>query len=307
MNIVIRASRIHDFDYLHEIENEYQSNKSFFREKELDFSIYEKKMSQNELFYESDSEMIKTITEGATDILRSVGEKIIEIVEKVKAFVQEQVQKIKDKLWDKRDKEKLLDKLKEEKPDVAERIQIQIENGNWNWKDFDGVSNFYKNVDNTLKEIEKADAKSTKGKIERAKETLAKSADVIIKVGAVAGGITAVVKGYRELRQYARNDRDSIVHDIDVIRDVAAQTGNTIQSFHVTSGNVRAELSMVQECSVNVLMESSDDMAVMKQKQSFVAYVSNLYSQVTRKAIGDRISYMNKMDSAVNRTIEKIK
>ena len=299
---MIRTSRIHDFDYLHEIENEYQSNKSFFREKELDFSIYEKKMSQNELFYESDSEMIKTITEGATDILRSVGEKIIEIVEKVKAFVQEQVQKIKDKLWDKRDKEKLLDKLKEEKPDVAERIQIQIENGNWNWKDFDGVSNFYKNVDNTLKEIEKADAKSTKGKIERAKETLAKSADVIIKVGAVAGGITAVVKGYRELRQYTRTDRDSIVHDIDAIRDVAAQTGTTIQSFHVTSGNVRAELS-----SVNVLMESSDDMAVMKQKQSFVAYVSNLYSQVTRKAIGDRISYMNKMDSAVNRTIEKIK
>lgn len=299
---MIRISRIHDFDYLHEIETEYQSNQSFFREKELDFSIYEKKMSQNELFYESDSEMIKTITEGAADILRSVGEKIIEIVEKVKAFVQEQVQKIKDKLWDKRDKEKLLDKLKEEKPDVAERIQIQIENGNWNWKDFDGVSNFYKNVDATLKEIEKADGKSTKGKIERAKETLAKSADVIIKVGAVAGAVMTVVKGYRDLRQYARSDRESIVHDIDVIREVANQTGNNISSFQVTSGNVRAELS-----SVNVLMESSDDMTVMKQKESFVAYVSNLYSQVTKKAIGDRISYMNKMDSAVNRTIEKIK
>ena len=77
---MIRTSRIHDFDYLHEIETEYQSNQSFFREKELDFSIYEKKMSQNELFYESDSEMIKTINEGATDILRSVGEKIIEIM-----------------------------------------------------------------------------------------------------------------------------------------------------------------------------------------------------------------------------------
>ena len=300
MNIVIRTSRIHDFDYLHEIENEYQSNKSFFREKELDFSIYEKKMSQNELFYESDSEMIRTINEGATDILRSVGEKIIEIVEKVKAFVQEQVQKIKDKLWDKRDKEKLLDKLKEEKPDVAERIQIQIENGNWNWKDFDGVSNFYKNVDATLKEIEKADGKSAKGKIERAKETLAKSADVIIKVGAVAGGVMTVVKGYRDLRQYARSDRDCIQGQIADIQSYADQNGKTITSMKI--GDVKATFS-----STDYKMESSDDMAVIKQKDSFFAYVANLYSKVTKKVIGDRISYMNKMDSAVNRTIEKIK
>ena len=297
---MIRTSRIHDFDYLHEIENEYQSNKSFFREKELDFSIYEKKMSQNELFYESDSEMIRTINEGATDILRSVGEKIIEIVEKVKAFVQEQVQKIKDKLWDKRDKEKLLDKLKEEKPDVAERIQIQIENGNWNWKDFDGVSNFYKNVDATLKEIEKADGKSAKGKIERAKETLAKSADVIIKVGAVAGGVMTVVKGYRDLRQYARSDRDCIQGQIADIQSYADQNGKTITSMKI--GDVKATFS-----STDYKMESSDDMAVIKQKESFFAYVANLYSKVTKKVIGDRISYMNKMDSAVNRTIEKIK
>ena len=300
MNIVIRTSRIHDFDYLHEIETEYQSNQSFFREKELDFSIYEKKMSQNELFYESDSEMIRTINEGATDILRSVGEKIIEIVEKVKAFVQEQVQKIKDKLWDKRDKEKLLDKLKEEKPDVAERIQIQIENGNWNWKDFDGVSNFYKNVDATLKEIEKADGKSAKGKIERAKETLAKSADVIIKVGAVAGGVMTVVKGYRDLRQYARSDRDCIQGQIADIQSYADQNGKTITSMKI--GDVKATFS-----STDYKMESSDDMAVIKQKESFFAYVANLYSKVTKKVIGDRISYMNKMDSAVNRTIEKIK
>lgn len=297
---MIHTSRIHDFDYLHEIETEYQSNQSFFREKELDFSVYEKKMSQNELFYESDSEMIKTINEGATDILRSVGEKIIEIVEKVKAFVQEQVQKIKDKLWDKRDKEKLLDKLKEEKPDVAERIQIQIENGNWDWKDFDGVSNFYKNVDATLKEIEKADGKSTKGKIERAKETLAKSADVIIKVGAVAGGVMTVVKGYRDLRQYARSDRDCIQGQIADIQSYADQHGKTITSMKI--GDVKATFS-----STDYKMESSDEMAVIKQKESFFAYVANLYSQVTKKAIGDRISYMNKMDSAVNRTIEKIK
>lgn len=297
---MIRTSRIHDFDYLHEIETEYQSNQSFFREKELDFSIYEKKMSQNELFYESDSEMIRTINEGATDILRSVGEKIIEIVEKVKAFVQEQVQKIKDKLWDKRDKEKLLDKLKEEKPDVAERIQIQIENGNWNWKDFDGVSNFYKNVDATLKEIEKADGKSAKGKIERAKETLAKSADVIIKVGAVAGGVMTVVKGYRDLRQYARSDRDCIQGQIADIQSYADQNGKTITSMKI--GDVKATFS-----STDYKMESSDDMAVIKQKESFFAYVANLYSKVTKKVIGDRISYMNKMDSAVNRTIEKIK
>lgn len=295
---MIRTKRIHESDYLHDIETEYNSNKKFFREKEIDLEILHRKLNQNKLFMESDSELIQNINEGASDILRSIGQKIIDIVEQVKKYIEEQVQKVKNILWEKRDKEKLLDKMKEENPELVERIKIQIENGNWNWKDFDAVSNFYKNADNTLKELEKADEKSLKGKIERAKENLEKSADVIIKVGAVAGGVMTVVKTFRELREYARNDRDSIERDIERIQECANATGNHIRSMQISSGSVKATFS-----STDVLSESSDDISIIKEKESFVAYIANLYSKVTKKAIGDRISFMNKMDSAVNRAI----
>ena len=128
---MIKSKFIHELDYLHEIEESYTENKKYFREKELDLAILIRKCSQNELFMESSIDTDEVITEGVTDILDKVGKKIIKIVDAVIKYINDAIEKIREWSWKRKikDKDKVLEKHKEERPDIATKVKLKIDAG----------------------------------------------------------------------------------------------------------------------------------------------------------------------------------
>ena len=288
---MIRVSNIHSDDHMDPMYEDNIILESCIEE----ISFLYEKYNDSKIFGESSFETTDVMTEGVKSAIKS-------IVEKFQKF-----------LWDKKDKDKMLEKLAKENPEKASKIETMIEAGKISYTDFRNISDFYKNIDGVIKEIEKGDAKSAKGKLLKAKDAVTNAKDVLITTGAVASAATTITLGINQIINWYRRRKPANDQEITEIRKFAKENGLKIKNITrsttiskdkngnpVTKTNVNAQYESVQAFFENGASDASELMSVSKE-------LANLFSKYSNKFIKERVSASTKIYSIADRMQNSLK
>ena len=164
---------------------------------------------------------------------------------------------------------------------------------------FRDLSSFYREIDATLNEIDKMDAKSARARLDKAGKVLNKSADVIIKVGAVASAAVAMNK-FKE-----KFFKETFIESGSDDKTVFISFKNVLE-FMSKNGKKDNELSQMQEASKKMgdkLKKASKDSMLVKEstelspetmkkirnRESVLTILTTEYEKVTNAVITKRI------------------
>ena len=187
---MISVNYIQNDNILLKMEEMYQESEDFFQDHMSELDYLSEKVSTATMF----SESVDVYEESVKDAITSIGKKIIEIVDRCIKFIQEKIGQFTHYIWTLKDEEKVLRQLEKKRPDIASQVRAAVKEDKIKLNNFRDLSSFYREIDATLNEIDKMDAKSARARMIKAKNALNKSADVIIKVGAVASAAVAMNK-----------------------------------------------------------------------------------------------------------------
>ena len=202
---MVNIAYIHAKDEEYSVALESKTNNDFFESCIEDMNLLQKRYENNKMFMESDIYTNDVIMEGAKEIITKFGEKIRKIIDACINFVKQKVEAFQKFLWDRKDKTKVLEKLVAENPEKASKLELMIDSGKISYTDFRSISDFYKNIDEVMKEIEKGDAKSARGKLEKTKDNIEKAANIVIGTASVVTAITTISLGAGKLISSLKN------------------------------------------------------------------------------------------------------
>ena len=306
---MIRVSNIHTDDHTDPMYEDNIILESCIEE----ISFLYEKYNDSKIFGESSFETTDVMTEGVKSAIERFGDAIKSIIDKCLDFIKSIVEKFQKFLWDKKDKDKMLEKLAKENPEKASKIETMIEAGKISYTDFRNISDFYKNIDGVIKEIEKGDAKSAKGKLLKAKDAVVNAKDVLITTGAVASAATTITLGINQIINWYRRRRPANDQEIKDIREFARENGLKIKNITrsttisndkngnpVRKTNINAQYESVQAFFENGASDTSELMSVSKE-------LANLFSKYSNKFIKERISASTKIYSIADRMQNSLK
>ena len=202
---MVNIAYIHAKDEEYSVALESKTNNDFFESCIEDMNLLQKRYENNKMFVESDIYTNDVIMEGAKEIITKFGEKIRKIIDACINFVKQKVEAFQKFLWDRKDKTKVLEKLVAENPEKASKLELMIDSGKISYTDFRSISDFYKNIDEVMKEIEKGDAKSARGKLEKTKDNIEKATNIVIGTASVVTAITTISLGAGKLISSLKN------------------------------------------------------------------------------------------------------
>jgi DNA repair ATPase RecN len=272
------------------MEEMYQESEDFFQDHMSELDYLSEKVSTATMF----SESVDVYEESVKDAITSIGKKIIEIVDRCIKFIQEKIGQFTHYMWTLKDEEKVLRQLEKKRPDIASQVRAAVKEDKIKLNNFRDLSSFYREIDNTLNEIDKMDAKSARARMAKAGKALDKSADVIIKVGAVATAAVAMNKFKKTFIESGSDDKT-----------VSISFKNVLE-FMSKNGKKDNELSQMQEASKKMgdkLKKASKDSSLIKEsvelspenmkkirnRESVLTILTTQYEKVTNAVITKRI------------------
>lgn len=287
---MISVNYIQNDNILLKMEEMYQESEDFFQDHMSELDYLSEKVSTATMF----SESVDVYEESVKDAITSIGKKIIEIVDRCIKFIQEKIGQFTHYMWTLKDEEKVLRQLEKKRPDIASQVRAAVKEDKIKLNNFRDLSSFYREIDNTLNEIDKMDAKSARARMAKAGKALDKSADVIIKVGAVATAAVAMNKFKKTFIESGSDDKT-----------VSISFKNVLE-FMSKNGKKDNELSQMQEASKKMgdkLKKASKDSSLIKEsvelspenmkkirnRESVLTILTTQYEKVTNAVITKRI------------------
>lgn len=287
---MISVNYIQNDNILLKMEEMYQESEDFFQDHISELDYLSEKVSTATMF----SESVDVYEESVKDAITSIGKKIIEIVDRCIKFIQEKIGQFTHYMWTLKDEEKVLRQLEKKRPDIASQVRAAVKEDKIKLNNFRDLSSFYREIDATLNEIDKMDAKSARARMDKAGKVLNKSADVIIKVGAVA---TAAVSMHKFKKTFLESGSDD--------KTVSVSFKNVLE-FMSKNGKKDNELSQMQEASKKMgdkLKKASKDSQLVKEsvelspetmkkirnRESVLTILTTQYEKVTNAVITKRI------------------
>lgn len=287
---MISVNYIQNDNILLKMEEMYQESEDFFQDHMSELDYLSEKVSTATMF----SESVDVYEESVKDAITSIGKKIIEIVDRCIKFIQEKIGQFTHYIWTLKDEEKVLRQLEKKRPDIASQVRAAVKEDKIKLNNFRDLSSFYREIDATLNEIDKMDAKSARARLDKAGKVLNKSADVIIKVGAVATATVAMKKFKKTFLESGTDDKT-----------VSVSFKNVLE-FMSKNGKKDNELSQMQEASKKMgdkLKKASKDSQLIKEsvelspetmkkirnRESVLTILTTQYEKVTNAVITKRI------------------
>lgn len=292
---MISVNYIQNDNILLKMEEMYQESEDFFQDHMSELDYLSEKVSTATMF----SESVDVYEESVKDAITSIGKKIIEIVDRCIKFIQEKIGQFTHYIWTLKDEEKVLRQLEKKRPDIATQVRAAVKEDKIKLNNFRDLSSFYREIDATLNEIDKMDAKSARARMIKAKNALNKSADVIIKVGAVASAAVAMNK-FKE-----KFFKETFIESGSDDKTVSISFKNVLE-FMSKNGKKDNELSQMQEASKKMgdkLKKASKDSMLVKEstelspetmkkirnRESVITILTTEYEKVTNEVITKRI------------------
>lgn len=292
---MISVNYIQNDNILLKMEEMYQESEDFFQDHMSELDYLSEKVSTATMF----SESVDVYEESVKDAITSIGKKIIEIVDRCIKFIQEKIGQFTHYIWTLKDEEKVLRQLEKKRPDIASQVRAAVKEDKIKLNNFRDLSSFYREIDATLNEIDKIDAKSARARMIKAKNALNKSADVIIKVGAVASAAVAMNK-FKE-----KFFKETFIESGSDDKTVFISFKNVLE-FMSKNGKKDNELSQMQEASKKMgdkLKKASKDSMLVKEstelspetmkkirnRESVITILTTEYEKVTNEVITKRI------------------
>ena len=292
---MISVNYIQNDNVLLKMEEMYQESEDFFQDHMSELDYLSEKVSTATMF----SESVDVYEESVKDTITSIGKKIIEIVDRCIKFIQEKIGQFTHYIWTLKDEEKVLRQLEKKRPDIASQVRAAVKEDKIKLNNFRDLSSFYREIDATLNEIDKMDAKSARARMIKAKNALNKSADVIIKVGAVASAAVAMNK-FKE-----KFFKETFIESGSDDKTVSISFKNVLE-FMSKNGKKDNELSQMQEASKKMgdkLKKASKDSMLVKEstelspetmkkirnRESVITILTTEYEKVTNEVITKRI------------------
>lgn len=292
---MISVNYIQNDNILLKMEEMYQESEDFFQDHMSELDYLSEKVSTATMF----SESVDVYEESVKDAITSIGKKIIEIVDRCIKFIQEKIGQFTHYIWTLKDEEKVLRQLEKKRPDIASQVRAAVKEDKIKLNNFRDLSSFYREIDATLNEIDKMDAKSARARLDKAGKVLNKSADVIIKVGAVASATVAMNK-FKE-----KFFKETFIESGSDDKTVFISFKNVLE-FMSKNGKKDNELSQMQEASKKMgdkLKKASKDSMLVKEstelspetmkkirnRESVLTVLTTQYEKVTNAVITKRI------------------
>lgn len=292
---MISVNYIQNDNILLKMEEMYQESEDFFQDHMSELDYLSEKVSTATMF----SESVDVYEESVKDAITSIGKKIIEIVDRCIKFIQEKIGQFTHYIWTLKDEEKVLRQLEKKRPDIASQVRAAVKEDKIKLNNFRDLSSFYREIDATLNEIDKMDAKSARARLDKAGKVLNKSADVIIKVGAVASAAVAMNK-FKE-----KFFKETFIESGSDDKTVFISFKNVLE-FMSKNGKKDNELSQMQEASKKMgdkLKKASKDSMLVKEstelspetmkkirnRESVLTILTTEYEKVTNAVITKRI------------------
>lgn len=292
---MISVNYIQNDNILLKMEEMYQESEDFFQDHMSELDYLSEKVSNATMF----SESVDVYEESVKDAITSIGKKIIEIVDRCIKFIQEKIGQFTHYIWTLKDEEKVLRQLEKKRPDIASQVRAAVKEDKIKLNNFRDLSSFYREIDATLNEIDKMDAKSARARLDKAGKVLNKSADVIIKVGAVASAAVAMNK-FKE-----KFFKETFIESGSDDKTVFISFKNVLE-FMSKNGKKDNELSQMQEASKKMgdkLKKASKDSMLVKEstelspetmkkirnRESVLTILTTQYEKVTNAVITKRI------------------
>lgn len=292
---MISVNYIQNDNILLKMEEMYQESEDFFQDHMSELDYLSEKVSTATMF----SESVDVYEESVKDAITSIGKKIIEIVDRCIKFIQEKIGQFTHYIWTLKDEEKVLRQLEKKRPDIASQVRAAVKEDKIKLNNFRDLSSFYREIDATLNEIDKMDAKSARARLDKAGKVLNKSADVIIKVGAVASAAVAMNK-FKE-----KFFKETFIESGSDDKTVFISFKNVLE-FMSKNGKKDNELSQMQEASKKMgdkLKKASKDSMLVKEstelspetmkkirnRESVLTILTTQYEKVTNAVITKRI------------------
>lgn len=292
---MISVNYIQNDNILLKMEEMYQESEDFFQDHMSELDYLSEKVSTATMF----SESVDVYEESVKDAITSIGKKIIEIVDRCIKFIQEKIGQFTHYIWTLKDEEKVLRQLEKKRPDIASQVRAAVKEDKIKLNNFRDLSSFYREIDATLNEIDKMDAKSARARLDKAGKVLNKSADVIIKVGAVASAAVAMNK-FKE-----KFFKETFIESGSDDKTVFISFKNVLE-FMSKNGKKDNELSQMQEASKKMgdkLKKASKDSMLVKEstelspetmkkirnRESVLTILTSEYEKVTNAVITKRI------------------
>lgn len=292
---MISVNYIQNDNILLKMEEMYQESEDFFQDHMSELDYLSEKVSTATMF----SESVDVYEESVKDAITSIGKKIIEIVDRCIKFIQEKIGQFTHYIWTLKDEEKVLRQLEKKRPDIASQVRAAVKEDKIKLNNFRDLSSFYREIDATLNEIDKMDAKSARARLDKAGKVLNKSADVIIKVGAVASAAVAMNK-FKE-----KFFKETFIESGSDDKTVFISFKNVLE-FMSKNGKKDNELSQMQEASKKMgdkLKKASKDSMLVKEstelspetmkkirnRESVLTVLTTQYEKVTNAVITKRI------------------
>ncbi len=287
---MISVNYIQNDNILLKMEEMYQESEDFFQDHMSELDYLSEKVYTATMF----SESVDVYEESVKDAITSIGKKIIEIVDRCIKFIQEKIGQFTHYIWTLKDEEKVLRQLEKKRPDIASQVRAAVKEDKIKLNNFRDLSSFYREIDATLNEIDKMDAKSARARMDKAGKALNKSADVIIKVGAVATAAVSMKKFKKAFLESGSDDKTVSV------------SFKNILEFMSKNGKKDNELSQMQEASKKMgdkLKKASKDSQLVKEsvelspetmkkirnRESILTILTTQYEKVTNAVITKRI------------------
>ena len=325
---MVNIAYIHAKDEEYSVALESKTNNDFFESCIEDMNLLQKRYENNKMFVESDIYTNDVIMEGAKEIITKFGERIRKIIDACINFVKQKVEAFQKFLWDRKDKTKVLEKLVAENPEKASKLELMIDSGKISYTDFRSISDFYKNIDEVMKEIEKGDAKSARGKLEKTKDNIEKAANIVIGTAAVVTAVTTISMGADKLISSLKNKKNDT--DIDFVYGKTKELEEYKEKKHMefqefigphTQSEIRAMDKLMRtnmttsvdkegKRSITYRRESVEDFfesgdSTPQELMSVYSATVSTYDKYSRKFINDmtraRANLYNIADKAINK------
>lgn len=229
---MIDTKFIHACDDMYMLESAYDENAKEIREfaGSLDVLTRQKRdLQMFGIFTESKEEYF---VEGFSNIVETLGKKIIEIIQHFKDTMTDIFRKWKERSWQKKDDVQKLREIEKRNPKAAEKLQIAIEKGTLDMNSYKDIDSFFKEIDDILDNIDKAnvDPKSLKGRLNKAKKKLEKNDNTIKAVASALGLVATTGTIVVTYQKYKNNVQEKVNHELCNTRNEATVLINKIDN-----------------------------------------------------------------------------
>lgn len=222
------------------------------------------------------------------DAVKKLGEKIIEIIKKFKQFISDCVGRIRGTKLKRQALGKDMTRLEAKNPELAAKVKVAINAGDINFATMKGISEYYKEIDKILDDIEnnKVDPKSFKGRLERAKKCIINNKETVTAIGAFLGVVSTGSIIYINWSKHHRTIEQENAEMQNVIRESTKRLERT-QKY------------------IDRLQSLPPD----KQPHTILGYYANVVNDIdytSKLQITGREKFMNKVAAKMDNAIGKI-